>query len=219
MGRIQVFIVDDHDVVREGLMTLLATDPTIEVVGSAGTAGEASKAIVELEPDVAIVDVRLPDGTGIDVARYVRNAVPTVRCVMFTAYSDEDAFLRSVIAGAVGYLPKGAGAIEVVDAVRRAAAGESLIDPDMLDRLRKRELPGEVFQGLLDQLTPHERRILHLVAQGMTNREIAGELHLAEKTVRNYVSSILGKIGARNRTQLAVYVAQLLAGQSTGSSD
>jgi two-component system, NarL family, response regulator DevR len=139
--------------------------------------------------------------------------------VMFTAYSDLDAFLRSVLAGAVGYLRKGAKTAEIVDAVRRAAAGESLIDPEMLDRLRSSELPGEAFQGLLEQLSPHERRILHMVAQGMTNREIASEVHLAEKTVRNYVSSILSKIGARNRTQLAVYVAQLVAGQATGQSN
>jgi two-component system, NarL family, response regulator DevR len=211
VGQIRVFLLDDHSVVREGLHSLLAQDPEIDVVGEAGMATEATDKLVRLLPDVAILDVRLPDGSGIDVARYLGSFAPSVSCVMFTAVSEEDAFLKSVLAGAVGYLPKDAVAEQVVDTVRRAAAGESLIDPEMLDRLRNRELPDEIFQGVLEQLTPYERRILHLVAEGHTNREIAAQLNLAEKTVRNYVSSILGKIGARNRTQLAVYVARIMA--------
>ena len=211
MGIIRVFVVDDHDAIREGVRHMLAVDSDIEVVGEAGDARTATEEILRLAPDVALMDVRLPDGSGIEVARHVRNIVPAVRCVMFTAFSDEDAFLKSVLAGAVGYLSKVADGPEVRSAVRRAAAGESLIDEGMLDRLRRQELPAEVFSGTLAELTPHERRILKLVAQGHTNREIAAELHLAEKTIRNGVSSILGKSGARNRTQLAVYVANLVS--------
>jgi two-component system, NarL family, response regulator DevR len=210
-GPIGVFVLDDHAVVRAGLRQVLTAAPDIEVVGEAATAREASTAIPELRPDVVLVDVRLPDGSGIDVARHVRSVDPAIRCVMFTAFSGDDAFLKSVMAGACGYLVKDAEPEVVVDAIHRAAAGESLIDPRTLDELRRREFPAEAFNGLFEALTPHERRILELVAEGQTNREIATQLRLAEKTIRNYVSGILGKVGVRNRTQLAVYVAEVVA--------
>jgi two-component system, NarL family, response regulator DevR len=209
--RIRVFVLDDHGVVREGLRQVLSTDPGIEMVGEAATARAGTDGLLETLPDVAIIDVRLPDGSGIDVARHVRSVAPDIGCVMFTAFAGEDAFLKSVMAGALGYISKDAEPSEVLDAVHRAAAGESLIDADLLDELRGRELPAEAFNGLFEALSPHERRILDLVTEGQTNREIADHLHLAEKTIRNYVSTILGKVGVRNRTQLAVYVAQVMA--------
>lgn len=210
-----MYLLDDHEVLREGVRQFLMSDPEIEVVGEAASAEQAVAEIIDLVPNVAILDVRLPDGSGVEVARHVRSVAPSVRCVIFTAFSEEDAFLKSVLAGAVGYLIKTANGSEVRSAVRRAAAGESLIDEGMLDRLRNRALPEETFRGVLGELTPHERRILRMVADGLTNREIAERLHLAEKTIRNTVSGILGKVGARNRTQLAVYVAGMLTDSRT----
>jgi two-component system, NarL family, response regulator DevR len=209
-GGIRVFVVDDHEVVVQGLRQVLTRDAGMEVIGEAATAEEALSAIVSSGPDVAVIDVRLPDGSGVDVARDVRSAAPAVRCIMFTAYSGEDAFLRSVIAGAAGYLTKDADRRTVIDSVRRVAAGESLIDAGTLDAIRAGNAAKPDFKGLLGALSPHEQRILHLVVEGRTNREIATQLRLAEKTIRNYVSNILGKVGLRNRTQLAVYVAHLL---------
>lgn len=207
---VRVFLVDDHEVVLQGLRQLLVSETGFEVVGEARTAQEGLEAIVAARPDVAVIDVRLPDGNGVDVARDVRSAAPSVRCIMFTAFSAEDAFLRSVIAGAAGYLTKDADRMTVIDSVRRAAAGESLIDAATLDGLRENNTANSDFKGLLGRLSPHEQRILHLVVEGQTNREIAAQMRLAEKTIRNYVSNILAKVGLRNRTQLAVYVAHLL---------
>lgn len=208
--RIRVFVVDDHDIVRAGVRQVLASDPDITVVGEAASAREALEAIVRLCPDVAIIDARLPDGEGMHVARDVRSAAPSVACVIFTAFTGEDAFLRSVMAGARGYLDKDADPEELVAAVRRVAAGESLVDATVLDELRSQRSPQAAFDALAEHLSPHEQRILSLVVDGWTNGEIAEELHLAEKTIRNYVSAILRKVGVRNRTQLAVYVAHLM---------
>jgi two-component system, NarL family, response regulator DevR len=210
-GPIRVFVVDDHGVVRAGLRQVVNAVAGIEVVGEAARARGAAEDIVETGAEVVLVDVRLPDGSGIDIARHVRSLDPRIRCIMFTAFRDEDAFLRSVVAGAHGYLAKEAEPEEVVRAIRRVARGESLIDRAMLDELRRRELPAGAFNGLFEALSPHERRIIDLVAEGWTNREIANRLQLAEKTIRNSVSTILGKVGVRNRTQLAVYVAEVMA--------
>jgi two-component system, NarL family, response regulator DevR len=209
-ARIRIVCVDDHEVVREGVRKVLAGAPDIEMVGEAPTATDGFDTILRLRPDVAIIDVRLPDGSGVDLARQVRSRVPEVRCVMFTALENQDAFLRSVIAGAVGYLSKSASPDAMMSAVRRAAAGESLLDQQALDDLRARDRAAIGVDRMLRELTPQEERILRLVAEGNTNREIAETLELAEKTIRNYVSSILGKVGMRNRTQLAVYVAHLM---------
>jgi two-component system, NarL family, response regulator DevR len=209
-GSVRIFLVDDHEVVLQGLRQVLKSEPGFDVVGEASTAQAGLDAILDVVPDVAVIDVRLPDGNGVDVARDVRSAAPSVRCVMFTAFSAEDAFLRSVIAGAAGYLTKDADRHTVLDTIRRVAAGESLIDPSTLDGIRKHNAATPDFKGLLGRLSPHEQRILRLVVDGQTNREIAVQMRLAEKTIRNYVSNILGKVGLRNRTQLAVYVAHLL---------
>jgi two-component system, NarL family, response regulator DevR len=208
---IRVYLVDDHAVVRAGLREVISAAPDLTVVGDAATARTATEQMIALRPDVALVDVRLPDGSGIDVARHVRSSVPSIRCLMFTAFDGEDAFLKSSLAGAAGYLTKDTEPDEVVRAVRRVAGGEMLIDVATLDALRNRALTSGTFTGLFEVLTAHERRILDRVAEGWTNQEIADHLGLAEKTVRNYVSVILGKVGVRNRTQLAVYVAEVMA--------
>jgi two-component system, NarL family, response regulator DevR len=210
-ARVRVFVLDDHAVVRVGLARVLATAPDLAVVGEAARVRGVVEAILRSRADVVLVDVRLPDGSGIDVARRVRSVAPAIRCLVFTAFADEDAFVKAALAGASGYLPKDAESDQVIDAVRRAAAGESLVDPAVLDELRRRAVPAPAMQALFALLSPHERRILDLVAAGHTNGEIAGRLDLAEKTIRNYVSTILGKVGVRNRTELAVHVANVMA--------
>lgn len=199
--------MDDHPIVRSGLRRDLEAD-NVEVIGEAGSAAEARDVILELKPDVAIVDLRLPDGSGVEVVRYVRSQNPHIACIVFTSFSEDDAFFQAVVAGAAGFLLKDAAPETVLDHVRRAAAGESLIRPELLDELRAR--PAEVPDNVLfSNLSPQERRILGLVTSGATNREIAENLSLAEKTVRNYVSNILGKVGMKNRTQLAAAVARM----------
>lgn len=199
--------MDDHPIVRSGLRRdLEAAD--VEVMGEAGSAGEARDLILDLKPDVAIVDLRLPDGSGVEVVRHVRSQDPRIACIVFTSFSEDDAFFQAVVAGAAGFLLKDAAPATIIDHVRRAANGESLIRPELLDELRAR--PAEVPDNVLfSNLSPQERRILGLVTSGATNREIAENLSLAEKTVRNYVSNILGKVGMKNRTQLAAAVARM----------
>ncbi len=204
---IRLFLLDDHAVVREGVRTMLSLADDIEVVGEAGRAQEAVDEIVRLRPDVALVDVQLPDGSGVDVIRQVRSRTDDVACIIFTSFADDEAFFQSVVAGSVGYLLKDTTANELIAAVRVAASGGSLVRREVVDDLRRRasEVPSE--DHLLRGLSPQERRIILLVVDGLTNREVAERLSLAEKTVRNYVSLILGKLGMRNRTELAVYVA------------
>ena len=204
---IRIFLLDDHTVVRQGVRMMLDFADDIEVVGEAGTVEEGLNGILDLHPDVALVDVQLPDGTGIEVIRQVRVQAPSTVCIVFTSFADDDAFFQSVVAGSVGYVLKDATATELIAAVRTAARGETLVRREVVDELRKRahQLPPE--DQLLRALSPQERRILHLIVDGLTNQEVADRLSLAEKTVRNYVSLILGKVGMRNRTELAVYVA------------
>jgi two-component system, NarL family, response regulator DevR len=206
-GMLRVYIVDDHEMVRDGIRGMLGTADGIVVCGEAGDRATARREILALRPDVALVDVRLPDGNGIELIRELRSRDPKLRCVVLTSLPDGEAFFHSVVAGACGYLVKDVSAPELEVAVRAVAAGESLIRPEAIDELRRREREVPPTDELLRELTGQEQRILWMVTDGLTNREIAAELKLAEKTVRNYVTNILAKVGVRNRTQLAVYVA------------
>jgi DNA-binding NarL/FixJ family response regulator len=206
---ISVFLLDDHELVRTGLKTVLSTEPDLRVVGEAGTVGEAMVRIPALRPDVAILDVRLPDGQGIHVCRDIRaSMVPPPACLMLTSYSDDEALFAAIMAGAAGYMLKQVTGMNLVSAVRTVAAGGSLLDPHLtasvLDRLRGGGAPSDTYR----QLSPQERRVLELIADGLTNRQIGEQLFLAEKTVKNYVSSLLHKLGFQRRTEAAVYASQ-----------
>lgn len=208
-GVIRVFIVDDHEVVRDGLRYQFVNDPSFAVVGEAGTVADGRAGLLATRPDVAIVDVRLPDGNGIELVREVRSVDAGIASLMFTSHPADAALFQSLLAGAAGYLVKDASTEEIHEAVRVAASGGTLVDRTTLDRLRA--IPMAEDARLPSDLTPQERRILDLVTQGLTNREIAERFGLAEKTVRNYVSTILGKMGLRNRVQAAAYVARASA--------
>jgi len=202
---ITVFLLDDHEVVRRGIKDLLEGEGDIVVVGESGLAQEAARRIPALRPDVAILDGRLPDGTGIDVCREIRSQDPSINALILTSYDDDDALFSAIMAGASGYVLKQIRGTDLIDTVRRVAAGQSMLDPavtaQVLDRLRS----GPKSDPALDQLTSQELKILELIAQGMTNRQIAGSLFLAEKTVKNYVSSMLAKLNLESRTQAAIF--------------
>lgn len=216
-GTIRVVVVDDHKVVRVGLCRVLDAADGIEVVGDAGNAHEALPAVTRTIPDVVIVDVRMPGGDGLQLVREIRSRHPDTACLMFTSFADEQVFYRAVMAGAAGYLLKDADNAEIVDAVRRAADGEQLVPSEVIDELRAREEEVELDAVTLAELTPQERAIVRLIAKGHTNREIAAELHLAEKTVRNYVSNVLAKLGMKNRTEVAVHIASRAGSPAPGS--
>ncbi len=203
---ITVFLLDDHEVVRRGIADLISAQPDITVVGEAGTAAEALARIPAARPQVAILDAQLPDGSGIDVCRDIRSAHPEIRCLILTSYDDNDAIFAAVMAGASGYLLKQVRGAAIVDAVRQVASGKSLLDPSVTERLlnRLREPPTQP-DTRLESLTDREREVLDLIAKGLTNREIGERLFLAEKTVKNYVSGVLTKLGMRSRTQAALY--------------
>jgi two-component system, NarL family, response regulator DevR len=206
---IRVFLLDDHEVVRRGVRELLEAEDDVRVVGEADTAELALARIPPTKPQVALLDVRLPDGNGVDVCREIRSRHPEIACLMLTSFSDDDALVQAVLAGASGYLLKQLRGTDIVDAVRRSARGESLLDPVVTERLLARfRAPTETDERLA-RLTPQERRILALIADGLTNRQIADEMHLAEKTIKNYVSSLLAKLGMERRTQAAVFAARL----------
>lgn len=205
-GDVRVFILDDHELVRRGLQELLENEGFL-VVGMSGSAEEATRRIPALRPDISVLDARLPDGTGIEVCRNVRSVDPTLKCLILTSYDDEQALRGAVIAGAAGYILKEIGGRDLLGALRRAARGESLFD----EAVRTRIIEGLTEPKRLDPrvaaLTPQERRVLELVGKGLTNRQIGEEMVLAEKTVKNYVSSLLAKLGFERRTQAAVYMA------------
>ena len=213
---IRVFLLDDHEVVRRGLAALLESTEDIEVVGESGSAQEATRIIPALRPDVAVLDQRLPDGTGVDVCRDVRAQDPAIKALMLTSYQDDEARFSAIMAGASGYLLKQVGGTDLVDAIRTVAAGGSLLDPAVTQRVLERIRNGVEQPRELASLTEQERRILEYVAEGLTNREIAGRMFLAEKTVKNYVSSLLAKLGLERRTQAAVLATKLLGERRAG---
>ncbi len=206
---IRVFLLDDHELVRRGVRDLLEGEDDLTVVGEAGTAEEAVGRIPATSPDVAILDLRLPDGDGIEVCREVRSRHPEIACILLTSFSDDEAVYAAIMAGAAGYLLKQIRGNDLVSGIRQVSEGQSLLDPAVtarvLERLRHQEDKDELA-GLTDQ----ERNILELIAEGLTNRQIAERIHLAEKTVKNYVSSILAKLGLERRTQAAVLASKLL---------
>ncbi|MFG2004479.1 response regulator [Spirillospora sp. NPDC048911] len=208
---IRVFLVDDHEVVRRGVAALLSAEDDIEIAGEAGSADHALARIPAARPDVAVLDVRLPDGDGVTVCREIRSTMPEVACLMLTSFDDEDALFDAVMAGASGYVLKQIHGSDLVGAVRTVASGQSLLDPrstaKMLQRLRDRQERKDPLAGLSDQ----ERQVLELIGEGLTNRQIGERMYLAEKTVKNYVSSLFSKLNMSRRTQAAAYAARLKA--------
>jgi two-component system, NarL family, response regulator DevR len=206
---LRVFLVDDHEVVRSGLRALLEANPDIVVVGEAGTVAEALARIPATQPNVVVLDVRLPDGSGIEVCREIRSLRRDIACLMLTSYADDEALFAAIMAGAAGYLLKRVGSTDLVDAVRRAGDGQSLLDPALTERVLARLHSGPNEDSRLASLTPQERRILDLITEGHTNRQIADAMVLAEKTVKNYISNLLAKLGVERRTQAATFAARL----------
>lgn len=206
---IRVFLLDDHEVVRRGVRELLEAHDDFEVVGEASTAEEAVSRIPPTQPDVAIVDMRLPDGNGVEVCREVRSRDAGIQCLILTSFADDEALFDSIMAGAAGYLLKQIRGTDLIDAVRRVASGQSLLDPEITARVLERLRNGPEEDERLARLSEQERKILDLIAEGLTNRQIAQRLFLAEKTVKNYVSNLLAKLGMERRTEAAVFAARL----------
>jgi two-component system response regulator DevR len=215
---ISVFLVDDHELARRGIAGLLEAENDIQVIGEAGTAAQARSRILATMPDVAVLDVRLPDGSGIDVCRDIRSAAPTIHCLMLTAYDDDEAIYAAVIAGAAGYVLKDIRGAGLVDSVRKVAAGSNLLDPLLTAKVVERMRGGAGGDPRLASLSSREKQIMSLIADGLTNREIGLRLSLAEKTVKNYVSGLLSKLGLQRRTQAAVLHLET-KGRSTGSAE
>ena len=206
---LKVFLLDDHEVVRAGIRGLLESDGGVEVVGEASTADEALRRVPALKPDVAVLDVRLPDGDGVEVCRELRSRMPELRCLMLTSYADDDALFAAIMAGASGYVLKQIRTNDLVAVIKRVGAGESLIDPTLTKRVLERLREGPSKDEKIERLSEQERRVLELVADGLTNRQIAEQLYLAEKTVKNYVSNMLAKLGMGRRSEAAAYSARL----------
>ena len=207
---IRVYLLDDHDVVREGLRFLLERQDDIEVVGESGSAVEAAARIPALRPNVAVLDARLPDGSGIEVCRSVRAVDPTINALILTSYDDDEALFAAIMAGASGYVLKEIRSSDLITAVRHVAGGNSLIDPTLTAKVLERVRNGPATAPELAELTEQELKLLGFIAQGLTNRQIGEQMFLAEKTVKNYVSSILSKLGLERRTQAAVLASKLL---------
>ncbi len=212
-GQIGVFLLDDHEIVRKGVRDLLEAEADIKVVGEAGTAESALARIPALRPDVAILDVRLPDGDGVSVCREIRSRMPEVACLMLTSFGDDEALFDAIMAGAAGYVLKQIRGTDLVGAVRTVASGQSLLDPQaasrVMARMRDRARRNDPLAGLTEQ----ERRILELIGAGLTNRQIGERMFLAEKTVKNYVSAVFAKLGMERRTQAAAYAARVFEDQ------
>jgi two-component system response regulator DevR len=216
---IRVFLLDDHELVRRGIRELLAGEQDIEVAGECGLAQGAVGMILEAHPDVAILDVKLPDGSGIDVCRQVRSADPRIAAIILTSYDDDEALFAAILAGAAGYVLKHVTGSDFVETVRRVAAGQSTLDPAVTARVLDRVRSGADADHDLDGLTEQEKRVLELIGCGLTNRDIAGRMHLAEKTVKNYVSSVLAKLELRSRTQAAIFATRRSFHDTTGQQE
>lgn len=206
---IRVFLMDDHELVRRGLIDLIQSDAELEVVGQAGTCAEGLQGIVAKRPDVAILDVRLPDGSGIEVCRDLRSIAPEVNVLMLTSYADDEALLSAVLAGAHGYVLKDIQSDVLLEMIREISTGKSLLDPVAVNEIRKRLAKGSSVYSMLEDLTDQERRVLEFIGEGMSNRQIAEHMFLAEKTIKNYVSSVLAKLGMERRSQAAAFIARL----------
>ena len=212
--RISVFLLDDHEVVRRGVRTLLEAEPGITVIGEAGTAASALARIPALRPDVAVLDVRLPDGDGVTVCRELRSRMPALACLMLTAHDDGEALFDAVMAGAAGYVLKQIRGAHLAEAVRAVAAGESILDPDAAGKMMARAR-AQAHPDPLAGLTGKEREVLDLIGEGLTNRQIAERIYLSEKTVKNYTSALYAKLGMHRRTQVVAYAVRIPAGRAT----
>jgi two-component system, NarL family, response regulator DevR len=203
-----VFLLDDHEIVRRGLRDLLEAEDDIEVVGEAATQDEAVGRVHALDPDVAVLDVRLEEGNGVEACREIRSRHPRTACLILTSFADDEALFQAIMAGAAGYVLKQIRSRDLVDAVRRVGAGQNLIDPGMTARVLERIRRGPDQDERMARLTEQERNVLELLTEGLTNREIGERLHLAEKTIKNYVTALLTKMGMTRRTEAAVYAAR-----------
>jgi two-component system response regulator DevR len=212
---VKVFLVDDHEVVRRGLADLLTSDPELEVIGEAGSVSEAMARIPALQPDVAVLDVRLPDGNGIELCRDLLSSVPELRCLMLTSFTSDEAMLEAILAGASGYVVKDIKGMELARAIKEVGSGKSLLDNRAAAALMAKLRGDAEHKDPLAGLTEQERTLLGLLSEGLTNRQIAARMFLAEKTVKNYVSRLLAKLGMERRTQAAVFASKL--GQGSGS--
>jgi two-component system response regulator DevR len=210
---INVFIVDDHELVRRGLIDLICAEDDLDVIGQAGSVKDALEEIAKGQPDVAVLDVRLPDGNGIELCREIRSMYPNMYVLMLTSFSDDEALLGAVLGGASGFVIKDIKNLDLLDAIRRVAGGESLIEGVTLAKVRNRLRDASNPAGGIDELTDQERRVLEHIGQGLTNRQIANSMFLAEKTVKNYVSSLLAKLGLERRTQAAALSVRLGLGR------
>lgn len=209
MEPIRIFLLDDHEVVRRGVANLLELEGDLTVVGEAGSIAEAMARVPATRPDVAVFDVRLPDGSGVEACRDLRDRTPGSVYLMLTSYADDEALFEAIMAGASGYILKDIRGNDLVDAIRTVASGKSLLDPALTQRVLERIRAGRNGDGRLTALSDQERRILELIGEGLTNRQIGDRLHLAEKTVKNYVSSLLAKLGMERRTQAAAFVTRM----------
>jgi len=206
---IKVFLLDDHEIVRRGVKDMLEAEPDIVVIGDAGTAESALARIPALRPDVAVLDVRLPDGDGVSVCREIRSRMPEVACLMLTSFGDDEALFDAIMAGAAGYVLKQIRGTDLIGAVRTVARGESMLDPEAASKVMARMRDQASKSDPLAGLTPQERKILELIGEGLTNRQIGERMFLAEKTVKNYVSALFAKLGMERRTQAAAYASRI----------
>ena len=211
---IRVFLMDDHEVVRRGLSDLISSEPGMEVVGDAGTCAEGLQGILVKRPDVAVLDVRLPDGSGIEVCRDLRALAPEINVLMLTSYADDEALLSAVLAGAHGYVLKDIRSGDLIQMIKDVSTGKSLLDQKAVDQVRNRLRKGSSVYSMLDDLTDQERRVLEFIGEGMSNRQIAEQMFLAEKTIKNYVSSVLANLGMERRSQAAAFIARLGIGEA-----